>query len=340
MDFLCFFFFFFFYGGARMDVLKLEMERKRKERETLAAGQAPASEAEGGAAKKKKWVRRGDVEAAREAAYHVSEAREAEERAKRLVVPCLRKFDGEGAASTAIDADKHIAGDDALDAGVDAGRSRDGKAAAGAAGTSTTVHIPDGIKSTEVKRLLRKLGQPIQLYGEDDETRLERYRAVAAALPAENEEDDELKRGQMFNETQLFDERGKAKQLGDHSENVGGAGAGADGAGGSGGGGPGGDDDYGGEELEAAFVPTTPEQIVSRHFKQLVKLWDDQLSARDEATARSIPGKREAATFQQCKRHMKPLFRQVINCEKRNTHTHTHKTNTTNDHTKEHASPL
>eukprot|EP00965_Chrysotila_dentata_P064705 2145527-Pleurochrysis_carterae.AAC.1 len=64
-----------------MDVLKAEMERKRKEREALTAT------ADGG---KKKWVKRGDVEKMREEQYRLTEAKEAEERKARLKVPCLR----------------------------------------------------------------------------------------------------------------------------------------------------------------------------------------------------------------------------------------------------------
>jgi pre-mRNA-splicing factor 18 len=175
-----------------MEALRLELERKRKEREALAPAEATAG-------KKNKWVRRGDVEAAREAAYREAEAREAEERAKRLVVPCLRKFDGGGSAAAAGAATS----DDAAGPSGD-GEEEGGAPAAAGGGAVSVAPVPaasadSSLPPTEVKRLLRKLGQPIALFGENDGARLERYRAVAAALPAEDE-DEELKRGQMFNE--------------------------------------------------------------------------------------------------------------------------------------------
>ena len=76
------------------------------------------------------------------------------------------------------------------------------------------------LEPKEVKRLLRQLGQPVQLFGEEDEARLERYQAVHAAVLAarESDEDIELKQGQMFNETQLYDETGRAKQEGVQAE--------------------------------------------------------------------------------------------------------------------------
>lgn len=175
-----------------MEALRLELERKRKEREAL----APA-EAEGG--KKKKWVRRGDVEAAREAAYREAEAREAEERARRLVVPCLRKFDGGGEAAAAGSGAAVSVDAAGPSGGVQEGGGAAALADGGVGAVGRAAPAESWLPPTEVKRLLRKLGQPIALFGEEDGARLERYRAVAAALPAEDE-DDELKRGQMFNE--------------------------------------------------------------------------------------------------------------------------------------------
>jgi len=70
-------------------------------------------------------------------------------------------------------------------------------------------------------------------------------------------------------------------------------------------------DAAGDEELAPSFVPATPEQNVSRHFKQLLKLWEEELNERSEAEARSAEGKRSTATYQQCRRHMKPFFRQL-----------------------------
>ena len=100
------------------------------------------------------------------------------------------------------------------------------------------------------------LGQPIQLFDEDDEERLERYRAVSSALPTESEVDrSDLKKGQMFNETQLYNDKGEAIQAGVQGDVEGAAESYKD-----------------DEELTATFIPTTPEQIVSRHFKELMQM--------------------------------------------------------------------
>jgi len=150
----------------------------------------------------------------------------------------------------------------------------------------------------DVMLRLRALGQPIRLFGEDDTERLERYRAVSSALPSESVVNNELKRGQMFDETQLFDESGKAKQdtakvaSGKEEEEA--------------------DDD---DVLAATFVATTPEQVVARHFKQLTKLWEDDLEAREAHEAQSNAGRSATAAFQQCKRHMRPFFRLLKNRE-------------------------
>jgi len=99
----------------------------------------------------------------------------------------------------------------------------------------------------------------------------------------------------MFNETQLYDEAGKALQEGVQKENEG-------------------EEDLnlqGDEELEAAFTPTTPEQIVSRFFKQLVKLWETRMAERPEAEAKSMDGRKETTAYVQCRRHMKPFFKQL-----------------------------
>jgi hypothetical protein len=106
------------------------------------------------------------------------------------------------------------------------------------------------MRPLEVKRLLRSLGQPIQLFGETGEERLERYHAISAALPTENEDDRVLKNLEHgIADRQLFDESGKSKLESGAAK----AGGGNDDK-----------DEFGEEELAATFVPATPEQNVSR----------------------------------------------------------------------------
>ena len=40
-------------------------------------------------------------------------------------------------------------------------------------------------------------------------------------------------------------------------------------------------------------------------------MWEDELGGRSEAEARSAEGKKNTATYQQCRRHMKPFFKQL-----------------------------
>ena len=169
-----------------MDALKAEIERKRKEREELGA-------AGGG---KKKWAKRGEIEKARVAQYHADENREAKERESRLVVPCLKYANittADNAAAAAVEEAAEDSSGEPNAAGNTSSKKSQSKKALEAA----------KLKPSEVKRLLRQLLQPIQLFGEDDEARLERYQAVSAALPTASEANLEFKKGQMFNETQV-----------------------------------------------------------------------------------------------------------------------------------------
>ena len=166
-----------------MEALKKEMERKKREREALAGGAAAA------ASGPKKWMRRGDVEAARERQYREETAREAAEQAARLRVPCLEHHD---AARGAVSSDPAaVAAAAAAAAGLKS-------AAEVAAAEAAEAAAAPALAPREVKRRLRALAQPISLFAESDEERVVRLRAVEAALPKSNEADLELKKGAMI----------------------------------------------------------------------------------------------------------------------------------------------
>jgi|TARA_B110001469_G_C9499362_1_gene249450 pre-mRNA-splicing factor 18 len=208
-----------------MDLLKAEIERKRSASAALGGNTAVGG--------KKKWVKKGDLEKARVAQYHEGKAEDDKAR--------------QTSSDARFDAGPPIV--DGTDSGGGAVASQ--ATSAGGAGSST-----EDIRPNDVKRRLRMLGQPIQLFDEDDAARLERYRAVSSALPTESEVDrSDLKKGQMFNETQLYDDKGGAMQEGVQEDVEGAAESYKD-----------------DEELTATFVPTTPEQIVSRHFKELMQM--------------------------------------------------------------------
>jgi len=256
-----------------MDVLKAEMERKRKEREAAAV-----SLGDGAGTAKKKWMKRGDVEKLRVAQYHEAEAREAEERKARQHVPCLRYREAPDANSLAIG--------EVVEA--------ESKAACSAMADDDVT----ALQPAEVMSLLRKLGQPIKLFSEDNEARLERYRAVRAAAPTVNQEHLELKQGQSWgqNEMQMFDSEGRAIQEGVQEDNDGDEGD---------------QNDEDGADDPLNMLSATSEQIVHRQFKSLIKLWENKINERSEAQIRSMEGKKETAAYLQSRRHMKPFFKQL-----------------------------
>ena len=71
---------------------------------------------------------------------------------------------------------------------------------------------------------------------------------------------------QMFNETQLFDEQGRATKRAAAADAI----------------------DEKEDEAELAFFDgSTPEDMVAVHFKTLIKMWETQLSERSEAESAS-----------------------------------------------------
>ena len=273
-----------------MDALAAEIARKRQL-------QQDAKSALGGGGGPRKWVKRGEVEQVREKKYLEETAREAEEQAKKVAAPQFRvqvELDPRSSAAPAGD-------DGAVVAASNGSAAAAATAQASAVSSSSrSTADKDTMKPAEVKRKLRLLGQPIQLFGEDDDDRLERYRAVSSALPSESEVNDQLKAGQTWgqNESQLFDASGKTKQMPGDAQLP----KAVDGTNKE-------DDDEGEDELAPTFVATTPEQTVSRHFKQLVQLWEKELAERPAQETASAAGRSATAAFQQAKRHMRPFFR-------------------------------
>lgn len=66
--------------------------------------------------------------------------------------------------------------------------------------------------------------------------------------------------------------------------------------------------------ITAASLPTDPHKRVYKYFKDLLREWEDDLSRRPEQVKRSVAGKNETKTMQQCRDYIAPLFRQ---CKKR-----------------------
>ena len=61
-------------------------------------------------------------------------------------------------------------------------------------------------------------------------------------------------------------------------------------------------------------LPTDPHKKIYKYFKTLLRQWEDDLSKRPEEVKRSVAGKNETKTMQQCRDYINPLFKQ---CKKR-----------------------
>ena len=61
-------------------------------------------------------------------------------------------------------------------------------------------------------------------------------------------------------------------------------------------------------------LPTDPHKRIYKYFKGLLREWEDDLSKRPEEVKRSVAGKNETKTMQQCRDYIAPLFKQ---CKKR-----------------------
>ena len=243
-----------------MQALRLEIERKKRERHGLREE-----------ANKKRFITKAELEKHSQNLYHKEQEERDRDRSQRKNDKVKNKYDSCTTSHTAL--------------------------------SETASHSPSltscmekkYLSTEEVKLRLRELKQPVQLFGESDGDRLERYNAANTTAPATREEDIDLKRGQMFNESQLYDEHGDAKAStvtdlymnepdSDLSDE---------------------DDSLPNDELEA------PEVIISQYFRGILRLWDGTLKARNEAERSSITWRKEFATYQQCRRHLKPLFRQL-----------------------------
>ncbi|KAL1508684.1 hypothetical protein AB1Y20_004779 [Prymnesium parvum] len=259
-----------------MEAIQAEIARKRKEREEAMA--LAGGGAEGG---KKKWVRRGDEEQYRQQRY-LAERAAAEEAEKER----QRRADEAWARQAGLKKEE-----------AEETAAREQSAAVHAA----SLRNSGDLRPVDVKRLLRKLSQPIQLFGETDEERLERYRAASAVVLTEKQDDALALRNPEhgFADKQLLSvatdwKTAEVDKKPSEAEAEGGDA-----------------DEAMDEELAPSFVAVTPEQQISRHFKQLLKLWEEELASRSEADASSAEGKKTLATYQQCRRHMKPFFKQL-----------------------------
>ncbi|CAK7346577.1 unnamed protein product [Dovyalis caffra] len=169
----------------------------------------------------------------------------------------------------------------------------------------------------EVIRRLRFLKQPITLFGEDDDARLDRLKYVLKA--GLFEVDSDMTEGQTNDFLRDIVELRKRQKSGimsgrkrkDREDGGGGEdgeGGEVDGELGGEGAAGGGDNDLDVKRMKANFEELCEEDKILVFFKRLLNEWNQELDDKPDAEKRTAKGKSMVATFKQCARYLNPLF--------------------------------
>ncbi|KAG6416235.1 hypothetical protein SASPL_123661 [Salvia splendens] len=168
----------------------------------------------------------------------------------------------------------------------------------------------------EVIRRLRFLKQPVTLFGEDDEARLDRLKYVLKAGLFEVDDDMtegqtndflrdivELKKRQKSGivsdrKRKSREDRGEDEDGGDGDKDHSGDGASS-----------GVDHDKDIKRMKANFEELCDEDKILVFFKKLLNEWNQELDEMSETEKRTAKGKSMVATFKQCARYLSPLFK-------------------------------
>lgn len=169
----------------------------------------------------------------------------------------------------------------------------------------------------EVIRRLRFLKQPITLFGEDDDARLDRLKYVLKA--GIFEVDNDMTEGQtndFLRDIAELRKRQKTGILSERKRKDREEGGGEDGEVGEGegelsadGGSSGVDVDKDLKRMKANFEELCDEDKILVFFKRLLNEWKQELDEMPEAEKRTAKGKSMVATFKQCARYLNPLFK-------------------------------
>ncbi|XP_062085700.1 uncharacterized protein LOC133791798 [Humulus lupulus] len=169
----------------------------------------------------------------------------------------------------------------------------------------------------EVIRRLRLLKQPITLFGEDDDSRLDRLKYVLKA--GLFEVDSDMTEGQTNDFLRDIAELRKRQKVGMMSERkrkkIDVDGVVEDGEGGGAeeeltdGESSGVDADKDMKRMKANFDDLCEEDKILVFFKKLLNEWKQELNEMQDAEKRTAKGKSMVATFKQCARYLHPLFK-------------------------------
>ncbi|XP_057780741.1 uncharacterized protein LOC130999243 [Salvia miltiorrhiza] len=169
----------------------------------------------------------------------------------------------------------------------------------------------------EVVRRLRFLKQPVTLFGEDDEARLDRLKYVLKT--GLFEVDDDMTEGQtndFLRDIVELKKRQKSGIVSDRKRKSRREDAGEDEDGGDGdkdlsgdGASSGVDHDKDIKRMKANFDELCDEDKILVFFKKLLNEWNQELDEMSETEKRTAKGKSMVATFKQCARYLTPLFK-------------------------------
>ncbi|XP_008802680.1 pre-mRNA-splicing factor 18-like [Phoenix dactylifera] len=174
----------------------------------------------------------------------------------------------------------------------------------------------------DVIRRLRILKQPITLFGEDDDARLDRLKLTLKSGVLEIDSDmiegqtndflrdiDELRKRQKSGSVSFLHDRSKSKR----EDGAGLEDDGADADGGKNlsadGGSSGENTDKDLKRMKTKFEDLCDEDKILVFFKRLLNEWNLELEEMTEAEKRTAKGKSMVATFKQCARYLHPLFK-------------------------------
>uniref|UniRef100_A0A3Q7I437 Pre-mRNA-splicing factor 18 n=2 Tax=Solanum lycopersicum TaxID=4081 RepID=A0A3Q7I437_SOLLC len=275
-----------------MDILKQELEQRRKNLAQDVGG--------------RKVFKRSEIEQKRLQRIHEEEKREAEAKALRQ-----KQFE-QNQKSTDDSSSKSNSTTDTQCLKQDASSLSVSKAL-------TDEQKIDGLNlpRQEVVRRLRFLKQPVTLFGEDDEARLDRLKFVLKAGTFEVDDSDmtegqtndflrdivELKKRQKSG---MMSER-KRKVTEDSGEDKDGGGGDEDLSGDGNSSGVDHDKDL--KRMKTNFVELCDEDKILVFFKKLLNEWNQELDEMTDSEKRTAKGKSMVATFKQCARYLHPLFK-------------------------------
>ncbi|KAG5587152.1 hypothetical protein H5410_047586 [Solanum commersonii] len=275
-----------------MDILKQELELRRKNLAQDVGG--------------RKVFKRSEIEQKRLQRIREEEKREAEAKVLR------QKQLEQNQKSTDDSSSKSNSKDDTQCLKQDASSSSVSKAL-------TDEQKIDGLNlpRQEVIRRLRFLKQPVTLFGEDEEARLDRLKFVLKAGTFEIDDSDmtegqtndflrdivELKKRQKSG---MMSER-KRKVTEDSGEDKDGGGGDEDLSGDGNSSGVDHDKDL--KRMKTNFVELCDEDKILVFFKKLLNEWNQELDEMTDSEKRTAKGKSMVATFKQCARYLHPLFK-------------------------------